>query len=55
MADIDMGVYTYERETKNTRRYTHENETGQKETMYVPKSKLNGETPEKIQVIVRPA
>jgi hypothetical protein len=55
MADeIVIGVFTKEKETLNTVRYSRENELGRKETQYVPKSKLEGiGTPKQIEVVVR--
>lgn len=56
MEELDMGVYYFERETPNTKRFSRENENGRKETIYIPKTQLAtiGD-PEKIQVVVRPA
>jgi len=53
MPDINMGTFSFEKETPGTYRYSHTNDSGRKETQYIPKSKFEGERPETIEVIVR--
>lgn len=48
--EIDLGVYTKERETKNTFRYERQTESGRPDTIYIQKSKFEGEAPDKIKI-----
>jgi hypothetical protein len=48
-----LGVFTRERETKNTVLFSRTTETGRKESQYVPKIVFGDARPEEIEVLVR--
>ena len=53
--EVSLGVFPFERATKNTKRFTAEDENGRGQTHYVPKDRLAeiGDPPA-IEVIIRP-
>jgi hypothetical protein len=54
MAEISLGTYLYEKETPGTFRYQREDENGRKQTIYVPKSKMETKV-DSFEVILRTA
>lgn len=53
MAEISLGTYTYEKETPGTYRYSREDENGRKQTIYLPKTKVEGSKPDSFEVILK--
>jgi len=52
MAEYVIGTFSFEKSTQNTYRYMRDN-AGRKEVQYVPKSAVEGERPETIEVLIR--